>query len=143
MKRVIRDEAYEELAAYTLSRGDAGLMHQHVVDAYAVQTATEHTKPIRVAQALVGLYLHVEHGLTGRRIQRTHQILADRNPAWPTFVLPANRGSLTARDVVAADPGDDRDAAIERWATATWTACRALGDEIEVFLSANGITPPR
>jgi hypothetical protein len=63
------DEAYQELAAYTLGLHDAAFIHQHIVDAYAVHVAMPTDKPIRIAQALVGLYLHVEHGLTGRQVQ--------------------------------------------------------------------------
>ena len=76
-----RDESYDQLAAYTLGRGDAGFIHQHVVDAYAVKTGTDDTKPIRTAQAIIGLYLHAEHGLTGRQVQRVHHLLADGRPA--------------------------------------------------------------
>jgi hypothetical protein len=64
------DEAYHELAAYTLGLHDAAFIHQHIVDAYAVHAAMPTDKPIRIAQALVGLFLHVEHGLTGRQVQR-------------------------------------------------------------------------
>jgi hypothetical protein len=35
------DRAYEEVTAYTLWRRDAAFMHQHVVDAYAVQTSVD------------------------------------------------------------------------------------------------------
>ena len=38
---------------------------QHVVDAYAAQTARASTKPITLAFALVGLYLHLEKNQTG------------------------------------------------------------------------------
>jgi hypothetical protein len=58
-----------------------------VVDTYAVQTAIEEDPPIRLAQALIGLFPHVEHGLTGRQVQRNHQIVADRRPQWPQFAL--------------------------------------------------------
>jgi hypothetical protein len=58
------DAAYDELRAYTLGRRDAAFIHQHVVDAYPVQTATDRERPIRLAKGLIGLYLHVEHGLT-------------------------------------------------------------------------------
>jgi hypothetical protein len=61
---------------------------------------------------LIGLYLHVEHGLTGRRVQRVHQILADGRPKWPRFPLLPDRGSMTVPDVVAEPPGDRRDHAI-------------------------------
>jgi hypothetical protein len=46
------DEAYQELAAYTLGLHDAAFIHQHIVDAYAVHAAMPTDKPIRIAQAL-------------------------------------------------------------------------------------------
>lgn len=139
---MIRDEAYDELAAYSLGLGDVGFLHQHVVDTYAVRVATDDTKPIAVVQALVGLYLHVNRGLTGRQVQRVHKMLADRRPAWPRISLPSNRGSMTVRDVLAQRPGVARDRAIEEWASETWNACRALRPDLDAFLSTNGITPP-
>lgn len=60
------DEVHQELAAYTLGLQDAAFIHQHLVNTYAVHSATPADKPIRIAQALVGLFLHVEHGFTGR-----------------------------------------------------------------------------
>jgi hypothetical protein len=60
------DEAFQELAAYTLGRQDAAFIHQHLVDAYAVHAVTPSDKPIRIVQALVGLFLHVEHSLSGK-----------------------------------------------------------------------------
>jgi hypothetical protein len=136
------DPAYEEVTAYTLSRGDAPFVHQHVVDAYAVQTSADGDKPIRRAQALIGLYLNVEHGLTGREVQRVHKLLADQRPAWPTFVLPRDRGTVSVGDVLAEEPGTARDRAIEAWARSTWDSCRHLGPEIVEFLSSHGVTPP-
>ena len=53
-------QAYDRLCAYTLNRGDAAFIHQHVVDAFAAQHAGGHTKAITITFALVGLYLHVE-----------------------------------------------------------------------------------
>src|SRR5438067_3221775 len=49
---------------------------QHVVDAYAAQTARASTKPITLAFALVGLYLHLEKNQTGKQVQRVHMLLA-------------------------------------------------------------------
>jgi len=139
---VADDAQYHELNAYTLELGDATFIHQAVVDAWAVQTATPDDKPIRVAQALVGLFLHVEHHMTGRQVQRVHQLLADRRPDWPNFRLPPTRGSMTVGDVVAEPPGERRDRAIEAWVTSTWQACRDLRNEVIAFLASNGITPP-
>ena len=57
------EAAYNELRAYTLGRADVAFCHQYVVDTYAVQTANEEDSPIRLAQALIGLYLHSSTGL--------------------------------------------------------------------------------
>jgi hypothetical protein len=54
------EEAYHGLCCYTLAHGDPSFIHQHVVDAFAAQTADDRTKPIKLALALIGLYLHVE-----------------------------------------------------------------------------------
>jgi hypothetical protein len=136
------DEAYQEVAAYTLGLHDAAFIHQHIVDAYAVHAAMPTDKPIRIAQALVGLFLHVEHGLTGRQVQRVHHILATLRPAWPRFALPDDRGPITIHDVIAEPPGERRDRAIESLATSTWNACRGLRGSIQAFLSLCGVTPP-
>jgi hypothetical protein len=136
------EAAYAELRAYTLAKGDAAFIHQIAIDTYVVQTASPDDPPIRLAQALVGLYLHAEHGLTGRHVQRVHKIIADRRPAWPRFTLPKDRGSMSVRDVVAEPPGDPRDRAIEAWATSTWHACSDVRDAVDGFLSSQGITPP-
>jgi len=37
---------FDELTAWTLSRRDASFIHQHVVDAWAAQQATEESRPI-------------------------------------------------------------------------------------------------
>ena len=89
-------EAYDELCAYTAMRGDRTFIHQHVVDAFAAQTANEHTKPITLAFALAGLCLRVERHYTGREVQRAHMHMARRKRPWPSFPLPHERGSMTA-----------------------------------------------
>jgi hypothetical protein len=137
-----RRESYDELSAYTLSRPDAVFTHQYVVDTWAVRSAALDERPIRIVQALVGLYLHVEHGATGREVQRVHKLLADRRPTWPVLDLPDQRGSVTVDDVLREPPGPARDHAIEEWAASTWSACRSLAPEIEAFLARHGITPP-
>jgi hypothetical protein len=57
---VSADDAYDELYAYTMQRGRASFVLQHVVDAFGAQSASEGTRPIRLIFSLVGLYLHVE-----------------------------------------------------------------------------------
>jgi len=113
-------EAYERLQCYTLGHTGPQFIHQHVVDAWAAQHATETTKPISLTFALIGLYLHVEKGYSGRQVQRMHMTLADTRRAWPSFLLPARRGSVTAVEVMAAPAGPARDRAIDAWCTSVW-----------------------
>ena len=117
-------DAYNELCGYTLTRGNPTFIHQHVVDAFAAQTADAKTKPIKLAFALIGLYLHLEKGFSGREVQRAHQLLAAKKRSWPLFSLPSERGALTAKDVMATEPGPERDAAIHQWCLAVWNAFR-------------------
>ena len=133
------EEAYHELCAYTLTRGDAGFIHQHVVDAWAAQQAYAGSKPIGVFFALVGLYLHVERGRTGREVQQVHMTLAKRPEAWPVGALPVSRGTLSARDVLAKPEGPVRDAEISRWARSVWAAYSESRESVEAVLSRRGI----
>lgn len=117
-------EAYSELQGYTLLLRDPAFVHQHVVDTWMAQHADETTKPIGLAFALIGLYLHLEKGFSGRRVQLAHMALARPKRAWPRFALPSNRGSMTAADVLAAPAGEDRIRAIDAWASSAWNAFR-------------------
>jgi hypothetical protein len=126
-------DAYEELQCYTLAHGDPAFIHQRVVDAWVAQHASEQTKPISVTFALVGLYLHVEKGFSGRQVQRTHLKLAQHGRNWPTFALPGERGSVTAIEVMTAPAGPERDQAIDAWCASVWNAfreCRGIVVEL-------------
>jgi hypothetical protein len=115
------DGAYQQVYVYTMER--PGFILQHVVDAHAVQTADAASKPIGVVFGLVGLYLHVELGWTGRQVQEAHMRLGGRKRKWPQVSLPQERGSVTAVEVLAAAPGPDRDKAIDDWCRSVWEAC--------------------
>ncbi len=120
---MIDDEpAYQELQAYTLTRGDEEFLHQYVVDARAAQQADATTKPIALTFALMGLFLHAEHGWTGRRIQRGHMFLGRDKSAWPDLRLPDDRGSMGPIDVLVQPAGEERDAAIRAWVRSVWEA---------------------
>ena len=105
-----------------MAHGDPQFIHQHVVDAFAAQHATPEGKPIGVTFALAGLYLHVEKNVTGRDVQRAHMQMAKQKRDWPKFVLPSNRGDMTAVDVLAEAEGEDRDRAIHAWCKSVWSA---------------------
>ncbi|MDQ3170359.1 MAG: DUF5946 family protein [Acidobacteriota bacterium] len=136
--------AYHELCGYALTRGDATFIHQHVVDAFAAQSATPATKPIAIAFALVGLYLHLEKGFNGREVQRAHMKMAREKHAWPLIALPAERGSMTAADVIRAPAGAARDAAIDDWCQSVWTCyCAKSRDTIAALLERHRILKDR
>jgi hypothetical protein len=132
-------DAYHQLCAYTLTRGDTAFIHQHVVDAYAAQHADEATKPIAITFALIGLYLLVEHGMTGRQVQRVHMKLGRQKHAWPAFALPQDRGAMTAVDVMGATEGPERDRAIHDWCRSVWAAFSANRGIVADVLKQHGI----
>jgi Family of unknown function (DUF5946) len=112
--------AYDEVYAYTMGR--PGFILQHVVDAFAVQTANDASKPIGVVFGLVGLYLRVEKHFSGRQVQKAHMELGRRKREWPAIYLPVDRGAMTVIDVLAASAGPKRDLAIDDWCRSVWTA---------------------
>src|ERR1051326_4409251 len=107
--------AYDEVYAYTMGR--PRFILQHVVDAFAVQTASNNSKPIGVVFGLVGLYLHFERQFSGRQVQKAHIELGRRKREWPGAYLPEDRGGMTVADVLAAPAGPERDIAIDDWSS--------------------------
>lgn len=138
MTSIERDDC-DVLAAYTLTHGGPAFIHQHVVDACTAQYATAATKPIALTFALIGLFLHVERGLTGRQVQRAHMMLAKRSRSWPAFPLPDDRGSITAADVLAAPPGLERDRAIGAWCASVWAAYAEAAPAVAALARAHGL----
>ena len=118
-------QLYGELTIYTLAQGYEPFIHQLMVDTYGAQHAGPASKPIGTAFALIGLYLAIERGYTGRQVQHMHMLLANRSKAWPTFAPPAHRGDVTVADVVREQPGPKRDQMLEQWARAVWAAWHA------------------
>jgi hypothetical protein len=128
------ESACHELSYYTLAHGALTFIHQHVVDAFAAQDADGDDKPIRLTFALVGLYLHVERGYTGRQVQLAHMALARQKRAWPKFPLPPFRGRITAVDVLAAPEGPCRDEMIHEWCVCVWEEFRESRQAVEDLL---------
>lgn len=131
--------AYDELQCYTLAHGGLAFIHQHVVDAWAAQHADERTKPIGLTFALVGLYLHIERGFSGREVQRVHMALGRRKQNWPSLALPPERGSMTASQVMAAPAGPERDRAIDAWCASVWEAFRESHQAVAELLEHHRI----
>jgi len=122
-------EAYNTLAYYTLMHRDPAFIHQLLVDTYAAQHADSTSRPIYAAFALAGLYLHNEKGFIGKQVQLAHMQLAKHKESIPLFELPADRGGMQISDVLEAEPGSLRDAAIEMWSRTTWGALKESTQE--------------
>ena len=113
-------ETYFDLTCWTLVRQDSRFVHQHVVDAYAAQHAGERMRPITTAFALIGLYLAVEKGYTGRQVQLVHMKIGRRRRDWPRLEPPRDRGELTVMDVLLAATDAEKEEMLMRWAASVW-----------------------
>jgi hypothetical protein len=116
-------EEYNALLYYTLGHPDRDyFIHQHAVDAFQAQTADEKTKPIGLVFSLIGIYLFLEKGYTGRQVQLAHMKMAEDKKPWPLRPLPAERGDITITDALNAAPGPERDLMIKSWCASVWQA---------------------
>ena len=115
-------EIFYELSCYTQTHTDPSFIHQYVVDAFAAQYADGNTKPITLTFALIGLYLHIEKGFSGKEAQIAHVKLAKHRKQWPKFDLPGYRGNITVYDVFNAPEGPERDEMIHKWCVSVWDA---------------------
>jgi hypothetical protein len=124
-------DLFDELSYYTLAHGDSRFIHQHAVDAYAVQHAGENPKPIATAAGLIGLYLFAEKAWTGRQVQAAHMQLGNRMKEWPAFPPSSNPAPVNVATVLAAPAGIERDLAIEEWARSVWKAWAHVHGEVK------------
>lgn len=129
-------EIYDELSLYTLQHKDPSFIHQNIVDAYAAQHADELTKPLKLSFALLGLFLYLERGYTGKEVQLAHMEMAKEKKQWPVFVLPEQHGDITVADVLRAEPGTARDAMIHAWCESVWNAWRKNHDAVKQLAKA-------
>jgi hypothetical protein len=136
-------DLYDQLAFYTLELRDPEFIHQHIVDAYAVQHAGDDTKPIAIVFGLIGLYLYVEKNFTGRQVQRAHMQLARQRRHWTTPPIPSEqRGTIGVADVLGAPPGPLRHDMIRRWCESVWHDWQASRSQITTLARAElGIEP--
>ena len=72
-------------------------------------------------------------------MQRAHMEMARRKRPWPAFVMPAQRGSMTAVEVIAVPEGPQRDAAIDVWCRSVWDAWSVNRPAVEALLREYGI----
>jgi len=127
-------DAYDELYVYTMTRPE--FLLQHVVDASVAQNAPASNPPsIGAIFALVGLYLHLEHGFTGFQVQKAHRIMGRTKRIWPELLWPADRGARTASAVMALPQGRVRDDGIDQWCRDVWAAFGPNRDTIVALVS--------
>lgn len=124
---------FHELAFYTLAHPGTDFIHQHAVDAFTAQEATETTKPIALYFALAGLYLFLEKNYTGRQVQQAHVLFTRKTKDYPRFTLPEARGVMRVGDVLAGPPGPERDGLIKAWCRVVWDAFQKEHNQVISF----------
>jgi hypothetical protein len=113
-------QLHNELTAYFMLNPDITFSAQHAVDAYGAQHSGGVTKTITTAYSLIGLYLAVEHGYTGRQVQLAHMELAKKKIQWPSLDLPTKHYSISVADVLKSEEGSYRIEMLMKWATHIW-----------------------
>jgi hypothetical protein len=124
--------AYDEVYVYSTRR--PGFLLQHIIDAFAVQSATVGSKRIGVIFGLIGLCLHVEKNFSGTQVQKVHTQLGRNKREWPSIDFPKDRGAITVLNVLKAPEGTERDLAIHHWCRSVWLAFAANRDIIVELL---------
>jgi hypothetical protein len=129
------ESAYHDLCGRTLTTLDRRFPHQFVVDAYAIQHATQDGKPIGILYPLVGMYLATEQDWNGREVQLGHQALAVDKPkeGWPRIELPPVRWKLNLAEVLGnLQEGAFYDV-LRDWVVATWEDLPTVHDQIRLI----------
>jgi len=69
---------------------------------------------------LIGLYLALEKGYTGRQVQLAHMKIANRRKDWPRPELPPRMAELTVLDVLRAGTDAEKEEMLMKWAESVW-----------------------
>ncbi len=113
-------QLFSDLSCYTVSKRDAEFIHQCAVDVYEAQHAGGKTRNITVVFGLIGLYLALERGYTGKQVQMAHVRIARARKDWPRLEPPSEPASLTVVDVLMVPDGPLKDAMIRQWMASVW-----------------------
>jgi hypothetical protein len=113
-------QVFSDLQSYTVAKQDPEFIHQHAVNAYEAQHAGGPTRTITVTFGLIGLYLALEKGYSGRQVQLTHMRIAKAMKDWPRLEPPDQPALLTVMDALHAGTDAEKDAMIRKWMTAVW-----------------------
>lgn len=115
-------QQYSELSSYTIGKQDIHFIHQHAIDTYTAQHSGKTVKNISTAFSLIGLYYAVEHGFSGKQVQRVHSILSHRKYHWPELRSPVKSSyRITVVDVMNEQTGRNRDEILYEWMNDVWT----------------------
>ena len=104
-------QQYSDLSCYTAARQDPTFIHQH---------SGGTTRNITVTFGLIGLYLALERGYTGKHVQRPHMQIIQVRRNWPRLEPPVHPAGITVGDVFGAGTDAEKDAMIRQWMTAVW-----------------------
>ncbi|MBP3965976.1 DUF5946 family protein [Paenibacillus lignilyticus] len=115
-------ELFNQLSYYTTSHGQPEFIHQLALDAYGAQHSGGITRSITTAFSLIGLYLVVEHGFTGKQVQQAHMELGRKKITWPELTPPPTSAAITIQEVLQAEAGESRDAMIHQWVHEVWNS---------------------
>ncbi len=69
---------------------------------------------------LIGLYLALEKGYTGRQVQLAHMKIASRRKDWPRLEPPDRIAELTVMDVLRAETDQEKEKILMKWAESVW-----------------------
>jgi hypothetical protein len=132
-------EHFHALSAIHINEADSSFIHQIAVDCYGAQHTGGPAKPITAAYSLIGLCLHLEHGLTGKQVQAAHMSLARRPKTWPLLPAPTARYSVFVDSILACDSAIARTERIEAWALSTWKVWREQHEWVRSVIQDHGL----
>lgn len=140
MEKTPELELFHELSFYSLAHPNQPyFIHQHVVDAYAVQHLSSRTKMIKATYGLLGLCLYLEYGFSGKEVQNVHVQLSHDKSNWPTIRYPLEPINFSIRDILNASDGAERDAKIREWCEVVWEAHQVNQQAMRDWLKMRGI----
>lgn len=116
--------AFGEILARGYSSSQYRDVHRLSVDAYAVQHPGDDSRQAlqSVGVHLVRLCLFLERGLTPAEANAAMLKAARRKSTYTRLERPASLGSVTVKDVVAAQDVEQHKAAVHAWARSAWNA---------------------
>ena len=128
-------QLFHELSFYSLAHPNKEyFIHQHVVDAYAVQYLNPETKIIKSVYGLLGLCLFLEYDFTGKEVQNVHVSLSSDKSDWPKIQYAVEPIDFSIQSIMNASEGKERDQKIRQWCEEVWKAHKVNQQPIREWL---------